>query len=188
MFLGLCQAGAVTTSSGSLFQCPNTLWVKKFLLICNLTFPDSAWSCFLGCCHWSPEWRDWSLPLLFPSWECWRPQWDFHKETQVSSRLWLHSASFVVNFHFPCDTVNSWLFTSNPDATFEKSAFGGCKVCSNKRVLYCIPLMLNSICLSPYWLALQVGDLCQGKSCWSPQLLLCYSCSLPAVKACNTNL
>lgn len=37
--LELYQAGAVTTFLGSLFQCPNTLWVKQLLLISNLNLP-----------------------------------------------------------------------------------------------------------------------------------------------------
>lgn len=38
--------------------------------------PTHAVSChFLGSCHWSQEWRDGYLPLLFPLWRCWRPQW-----------------------------------------------------------------------------------------------------------------
>ena len=38
-FLNSVRLGAVITSLGSLFQCPNTLWVKNFFLILSLNLP-----------------------------------------------------------------------------------------------------------------------------------------------------
>lgn len=89
--------------------------------------------------------------------------------------------SLVVSFCFPCDIVASWLFSSNPDADFEKSPFRSCKVCSIKSITYCSPYMLNSICLDLCWLTSQVWHFWQGKTCWSPQLLLRYICGLPDI-------
>lgn len=72
--LSSLRLGAVFTSLGSPFQCPNTLWGKNFFLTSNLTLPCPGFRPFPRVLHWSPEKKSVSAPLLPSRGSC-RPQW-----------------------------------------------------------------------------------------------------------------